>query len=115
MYFGKQETQNLFDQIRSLMCERARPWFDQVSSDAVSDKTDIPEVQAFMDHMIGEPFIRGFANVVEEVRDIGFYVDDFQTAYQSLARSEVIFNHYSFAVCRRETGRSTSSSGQDAD
>ena len=78
MYFNEQETQHLFDQIKAMMCDRSRLWFDQVSSDAVSDKTGIPEIQAFMDYMrmMGEPFIRGFGNVVEEIRHAGFDIEE---------------------------------------
>jgi hypothetical protein len=43
-----------------MMCGRSRLRLDQVSSDAVPDKTGIPEIRAFMNHMrmIGEPFCR---------------------------------------------------------
>jgi O-methyltransferase involved in polyketide biosynthesis len=103
MYFSEQETQHLFDQIKAMMCDRSRLWFDQVSSDAVSDKTGIPEIQAFMDHMrmIGEPFIRGFENVVDEIRHAGFDTEEVETASQIMTRDEPIFEHYSFAVSRK--------------
>jgi O-methyltransferase involved in polyketide biosynthesis len=103
MYFNEREAQHLFDQIKSLMCEDSWLWFDQVSSAVVSDKTGIPEIQAFMDHMrmIGEPFIKGFENVGQEVRIAGFYVDEVKTASEVLQRDEPIFDHYSFAACRR--------------
>jgi hypothetical protein len=56
-----------------------------------------------MDHMrmIGEPFIRGFGNVVEEIMHAGFDTEEVETASQIVTRDEPIFEHYSFAVSRK--------------
>lgn len=103
MYFSEEETQQLFDQIKAMMRGRSRLWFDEVSSDAVMDRTGIPEIQAFMDQMtmIGEPFVRGFGDVADEVKLAGFDVENGETASQVLGRDEPIFKHYSFAACRK--------------
>lgn len=102
MYFTREETQHLIDQIKGLMCDRSRFWFDQVSRPAVSDTTGIAEIKAFMDHMrmVGEPFVSGFDGV-KDIKTCGLDVAQYATASEVLNRDDPVFKHYSFALCRK--------------
>jgi hypothetical protein len=87
--------------IRRLMDVQSQFWFDCVSSDAVGDRTRLPEVKLFMDsmRMIGEPFVRGFEKIKEELSDLGLRVLEKSSAAEMLGESDPVFRHYSFARC----------------
>lgn len=101
MYFGEPEADALLLQIRRLMDVQSQFWFDCVSSDAVGDRTRLPEVKLFMDsmRMIGEPFVRGFEKIKEELSDLGLRVLEKSSAAEMLGESDPVFRHYSFARC----------------
>jgi O-methyltransferase involved in polyketide biosynthesis/acyl-coenzyme A thioesterase PaaI-like protein len=101
MYFSRTESDALLQEIRNLMSPASRLWFDFASSDAVGDLTGQYEVKAFMDsmRMIGEPFMRGFSDVREELASVGLQVEERQSAAQLLGEADPVFKHYSFALC----------------
>ncbi len=102
MYFTQSQASSLFKQVRELLGDVGRLWFDQASLAAISDRTGLFEVKAFMDAMrtIGEPFVRGFEDVAQEIASEGFSVDHYSSAKSYIASNDPIFQHYSFAVCR---------------
>jgi hypothetical protein len=101
MYFNKPEADALLIQISSLMSAQSEFWFDCVSSDAVADRTRLPEVKLFMDsmRMIGEPFVRGFENIKKELSGLGLNVLEKISAAEMLGEPDPVFKHYSFARC----------------
>ncbi|MEE7494882.1 class I SAM-dependent methyltransferase [Methylobacterium oryzae] len=103
MYFSKEEADRLLRSIKDLMCHQSVLWFDFVSKSAVVDATGEPEVKNFMDsmRMIGEPFIKGFDDVLEELKDVGLDVFELATAKEVLNSSDPVTRHYSFALCRK--------------
>ncbi len=102
MYFSNEEAGILLRSIKDLMCHQSVLWFDFVSKSAVVDATGEPEVKNFMDsmRMIGEPFIKGFDDVSEELNDVGLDVFELATAKEVLNSSDPVTRHYSFALCR---------------
>ena len=102
MYFTKPQASVLFRQVRELLGEAGRLWFDQASLAAVLDQTGLVEVEAFINSMrtIGEPFVGGFVDVAREMASEGFSLADYKTADFDIADGDPVFQHYSFAVCR---------------
>lgn len=102
MYFARQQSDALFDQIRKLMCSASRLWFDFASFTAVNDLTGLNEVKSFMDNMrlIGEPFMRGFDDIEIELAEAGLDVAECVSAAQALLNDfDPVLAHYSFALC----------------
>ncbi len=107
MYFARRESDAFLRQISAVVNPDSKLWFDFASSDAVSDRTGRREVKAFMDsmRMIGDPFMRGFFNVKEELAGMGLHVEECTSAGQLLDSSDVVLSHYSFALCAEKCWR----------
>jgi methyltransferase (TIGR00027 family) len=102
MYFIE-EIEKTFDSLSKLMDERSEFWFDYISKDSVDGKTNISDVERFIDNMkkMGEPFINGFNNLDSFAKNFGLSVKTNDSSSKFTENKDSIYNHYKICVLKK--------------
>jgi methyltransferase (TIGR00027 family) len=105
MYFEPVEAARILRSLQSMMVNPdSRLWMDYVLPSIIDGTSGFRVVEDFMREMrsLSEPFINGFADLKNQLAELGFMVEEDLASNYCLETTDAVFDLYRFCLTRRK-------------